>query len=151
MEDLDSPLFAINEMIRCCKSGYIETPSPLIETTKGVDGNTGFQKLYAGYIHHRYIIWSSIEKCEIYILPKYNSILDHFLKFTNRLSNEAIDNPFLWNNYFLWKNKTPKVIVYKNNVDINSSNFIYEYCKLIERSINESIQNTFYFLNMQMV
>ncbi len=67
VEDLDSPQFAINEILRCCKSGYIETPSPLIETTKGVDGNRGgVEKLYAGYIHHRFIIWSSIEKCEIY-------------------------------------------------------------------------------------
>lgn len=108
MEDLDSPQFAINEMIRCCKSGYIETPSPLIETMKGIDANRdenkyNFEKLYAGYIHHRFIIWSNIEKCEIYILPKYNSVLDHFLKIDyNRFDmDKLIEDPIYWNNYFI--------------------------------------------------
>ena len=38
LEDIQNPNFAMSEIIRCCKSGYIETPSPLIEVTKGVDG-----------------------------------------------------------------------------------------------------------------
>jgi SAM-dependent methyltransferase len=150
MEDLDSPQFAINEIIRCCKSGYIETPSPLIETTKGVDGNQGgLEKMYAGYIHHRFIIWSNIEKCEIYILPKYNSVIDHFLKidYTELGLDKLIENPIYWNNYFIWKDRIPKVIVYKNNIDINPRHFVQEYCQLIQRAINESIQTTDYFLN----
>ncbi len=81
-----------------------------------------------------------------YILPKYNSVLDYFFKLENKYT-EKINNPFYWNNYFIWKDKIPKVIVYKNNVDINPSNFIEEYIKLVEKSIIESIENTDYFLN----
>ena len=57
LEDIQNPNFAMSEIIRCCKSGYIETPSPLIEVTKGVDGYNN-NNLYSGYLHHRYIIWS---------------------------------------------------------------------------------------------
>ena len=36
--------------------------------------------LYSGYIHHRYIIWSDIEKCEIYFsLSFYFSKDDRFV------------------------------------------------------------------------
>ena len=60
MEDIQNPDFALKEMFRVSKyGGYIETPSPLIEITKDVDGNP-FSNLYCGYIHHRYIVWSSI-------------------------------------------------------------------------------------------
>ncbi len=92
MEDIENPIFAINEMIRCCKSGYIEI-------TKGIDAiNNGKEKLYTGYRHHRNIIWSNIEKCEIYILPKYSTVIDHFIECDN-VPNELYDNAFLWNNY----------------------------------------------------
>jgi ubiquinone/menaquinone biosynthesis C-methylase UbiE len=66
LEDIQNPDFALSEIIRVSKyGGYIETPSPLIEVTKNVDGSQ-LSKFYCGYIHHRYIIWSSIQKNEIY-------------------------------------------------------------------------------------
>lgn len=60
LEDIQNPNFVFQE-IRCSKSGYIEPPSPLIEITKGADIYPGSEK-YSGYLHHRYIIWSDIEK-----------------------------------------------------------------------------------------
>ena len=89
LEDIQNPDFCMNEIIRISKSGYIETPSPLIETAKGIDAPDKRMN-YAGYIHHRYIIWSNIEKCEIYILPKYNSIIDNYLEINSSTIDSSI-------------------------------------------------------------
>ena len=78
LEDIQNPDFALQEIFRVTKDGgYIETPSPLIEITKDVDANN-LSNIYCGYVHHRYIVWSDIEKCEIYFLPKYSSIIDNY-------------------------------------------------------------------------
>lgn len=105
----------MKEIIRASKGGYIETPSPLIEITKGVD-DFNKSKNYAGYIHHRYIVWSDIEKNEIYFLPKYNSVLDNYMSLN--IPSEIYKDPFYWNNYFIWNNSTPTVKMYKNAVDL---------------------------------
>ena len=153
LEDIQNPDFCMNEIIRISNSGYIETPSPLIEVTKGVDVGDKSIK-YAGYIHHRYIIWSNIEKCEIYFLPKYNSIIDNFFEPNSDNSdnsdnryNMINNNPIYWNNYFIWKDKTPKVIMYKNGVNFGlKNNMITDYIDLLYEAINTSIQNTVYFM-----
>ena len=54
-------------------------------------------------------------------LPKYNSIIDNYfepnsdnkIKYYNMINN----NPIYCNNYFIWKDKTPKVIMYKTGVN----------------------------------
>ncbi len=146
MEDILNPVFAIKEMIRCCKSGYMETPSPLIEITKGVDGNrNGDEMKYGGYIHHHFIIWSNIEKCEIYILPKISIIIDHLLNVDKEVINEKIKDPYLWNNYFIWKDREPKVIIYKHFDKIINNRYEINYANLLMRAVNESIENTRYF------
>lgn len=139
----------MNEIIRVSNSGYIETPSPLIEITKGVDC-TFLSMNYSGYIHHRYIIWSNIEKCEIYFLPKYNSIIDTYLKYNNENSHYNMINnfPIYWNNYFIWKDKTPKIIMYKNGINFNQNGrtIIEDYINLVSQALSMSIDNTNYFL-----
>jgi predicted SAM-dependent methyltransferase len=151
LEDIQNPDFALNEFLRVSKyGGYIETPSPLIEVTKNVDGSK-ISNLYCGYIHHRYIVWSSIEKNEIYFLPKYSCILDHMLTFHNSNTYDLINNyPIYWNNYFLFEKK-PTIIMYKNGVNFNINgtsieSMVQEYIALIHRAVNESIQNTDYFI-----
>jgi len=37
LEDIQNPNFAISEIFRVSQKGYIETPSPLIEITYGVE------------------------------------------------------------------------------------------------------------------
>ena len=136
----------MSEIIRCCKSGYIETPSPLIEVTKGVCGYIDNEK-YAGYLHHRYIIWSDIEKCEIFFLPKYSNILDNFFIINNEKEHYNLVNnhPIYWNNYFIWKeDHKPKITMYKNGVNYNLN---YEnYINLLTIAIDTSIKNTNYFI-----
>jgi hypothetical protein len=136
LEDIQNPDFAMSEMFRVSKCGYIETPSPLVEVTKGVD-NFGDAK-YRGYIHHRYIVWS--HNNTVYFLPKYPIIeysipedepMSHLLKF-----------PGYWNNYIVW-NADTKVVVYKNGVNMKINK---DYAKLINRAVEESIQSTDEFM-----
>lgn len=62
LEDIQNPDFVLKEIIRVSKyGGYMETPSPLIEITKDVD-SSALSNMYSGYIHHRYIVWSNIQK-----------------------------------------------------------------------------------------
>jgi hypothetical protein len=152
LEDIQNPDFVMNEIIRTANSGYIETPSPLIEVLKGVDGNVNADK-YAGYIHHRYIVWSNIEKCEIYFLPKYSCIIDHLFELPdqNVYLNLVNNYPIYWNNYFVWKNKTPTVIMYKNGVNMGVNGSLEDdYIKLLNIAITQSIQNTNYFLHNEL-
>jgi len=151
LEDIQNPDFCMSEIIRVSNSGYIETPSPLIEVTKGVDASSKTLN-YAGYIHHRYIVWSDIEKCEIYFLPKYNSIIDNFFEPNNDIKvnmfNIINNYPVYWNNYFIWDNKTPKIIMYKNGVNFGVKNhMIHDYINLLYKAIDISIKNTNYFFN----
>lgn len=154
LEDIQNPDFALSEFFRVSKfGGYIETPSPLIEITKNVDANEQSYK-YCGYIHHRYIVWSNIQKNEIYFLPKYSCILDNMLVITdesNKYLYNLINNyPVYWNNYFLYDSKNkPTVIMYKNGVNFNftpQTTMVEEYIQLVVRAISESIENTNYFI-----
>jgi hypothetical protein len=151
LEDIQNPDFAMKEIIRISNSGYIETPSPLIEITKGVDGVPESYK-YSGYIHHRYIIWSDIQKNEIYFLPKYSNIIDNFLEIDQVNLDKSLNLintvPAYWNNYFIWSNSQPKIIMYKNGINFGlNRNMIEDYNKLINEAVNVSIQNTDYFLH----
>lgn len=153
LEDIQNPEFTLSEIFRVSKfGGYIETPSPLIEITKNIDG-TEFAYKYCGYIHHRYIVWSNIQKNEIYFLPKYSCILDHILDITEKtqhhLYNLINNYPVYWNNYFLFDSKNkPTVIMYKNGVNFNITGrtMIEDYIQLVSRAMNESIENTNYFI-----
>jgi hypothetical protein len=141
LEDIQNPNFAFKEMLRCSNSGYFETPSPLIEITKGIDLKNGSEK-YGGYIHHRYIIWSDIKNCEVFFLPKYSNIIDNFVNVYRHedIYNFINNEPLHWNNYFIWKDKNPKITVYKNgiNFDLTTDNYI----KLLNEAINISSKNT---------
>jgi hypothetical protein len=142
LEDIQNPDFVMREIIRVANSGYIETPSPMVEITKGVDAFV-LTEHYAGYIHHRYIVWGDIEKCEIHFLPKYGAILDHFLVYGNdaiaRLLNTS---PLSWNNYFIWKDQTPKIVMHKVVVNIRSDAFFEDYANLLQEAVNACARNS---------
>lgn len=50
LEDLRDPIWVCHEMIRVGKSGYIETPSRIIESMRGVE-----RSRYCGYSHHHWL------------------------------------------------------------------------------------------------
>lgn len=92
-----------------------------------------------------------MEKNEIYFLPKYSCILDHFLKFEGaakrHLYNLMNNYPVYWNNYLLYDNNTkPTIVMYKKGVNFGKNNMIEEYIQLVVCAINESIKNTEYFV-----
>ena len=144
IEDIQNPLFACQELFRVSTDGYIETPSPLVEITRGVDGGN---LKYCGYCHHRYIVWSDLKTNTLYCLPKYPIIeyteyVPEFLKKQIAILNNF---PVYWNNYYRWnKDKPPAIIVYRNgiNMDINK-----DYNILLTRAITESIEYTNWFVS----
>ena len=147
LEDIQNPSFALSQMFRVSSNGFIETPSPIIEITKGVD-NSYFNQLYSGYVHHRYIIWSNIKNNHIYILPKYSCIIDNLIHANNPDVINLLQNPIYWNNYFIWNNNNiPTITNYKVGVNINPDTFVQDYINIIHNAINDSIANTNYFIH----
>lgn len=51
LEDVRDPIWICSEINRISKAGYIETPSRVLEQSKGVEN-----PLYAGYYHHRWLV-----------------------------------------------------------------------------------------------
>jgi hypothetical protein len=100
LEDLYNPFLACDEMSRVAKAGYIETPSPLAEICRGIDGTS---PPWRGYHHHRYFVW--VEDDDLFFAPKY-PIVEH-LSFGDEMliSNALRDNEFLWNSYLSWEGR----------------------------------------------
>jgi hypothetical protein len=144
LEDIQNPQWAFNEITRVCRSGYIETPSPLIELSRGVD--TGeYANKYRGYIHHRYIVWSELSTNTLHFLPKFPiieyCINDEALK---RYTHIANNYPVYWNNYYIWdETRPPNIVVHRNDIDFNIRNIYY---RLLNDALLNSIQYTNFFI-----
>ena len=151
VEDIQNPLFVCQELFRIAKDGYIETPSPLVEITRGVDGDMIIAEqrspsVYCGYSHHRYIVWSDLKTNTLYCLPKYPII--EYTKYSSEFLKKqiAILNhfPVYWNNYYRWdKDHPPSIVVYRNGVNMK---IIEDYSALLTRAITESIEYTNWFV-----
>lgn len=93
VEDLANPTHLLREIQRVAKRGYIETPSPLAETTRGVDAGGD----HLGYRHHR---WICAERDGVFaLLAKYPVIermpvRDHW--------ERLMDEPDSWNTGMLF-------------------------------------------------
>lgn len=66
LEDICDPLWVCSEMIRVAKRGYIEVPSRVIETCRGIEPSM------VGWSHHRWLI--DIGEARIRFLMKYHKI-----------------------------------------------------------------------------
>lgn len=149
LEDIQSPDMVFKSVLKVSKNGYFETPSPLVELSRGVDGIKE-SEFFIGYQHHRYIVCSDLENNKIYFLPKYG-FLENLLNFRKDIHskiNEILNNyPVYWNTYFLWnKDNPPEVIMLKNGVNINPNNLFNEYIMYINLFLSLSIKSTNYFL-----
>jgi hypothetical protein len=77
LEDIRDPLWVCSEMNRIAKAGYIEVPSRLAESCRGIEANQ------VGWSHHRWLI--DIEQDEILFMMKYHKIhSDRRLSFPRR-------------------------------------------------------------------
>ncbi|MGA2097019.1 MAG: methyltransferase domain-containing protein [Candidatus Acidiferrum sp.] len=54
LEDIRDPIWVCSELRRIAKAGYIESPSRVVEQSKGVENPR-----HAGYYHHRWLIKGS--------------------------------------------------------------------------------------------
>jgi hypothetical protein len=68
LEDIRDPLWVCSEMIRIAKAGYIEVPSRLWETCRGLERGI------AGLSHHRWLIDIDTEANSIRFLQKFHRI-----------------------------------------------------------------------------
>jgi hypothetical protein len=51
LEDVRDPVWVCSEMSRIAKAGYVETPSRVVEQSRGVESPR-----YAGFCHHRWLV-----------------------------------------------------------------------------------------------
>lgn len=99
LEDMYNPFLLLREMERVGKAGYIETPSPIAEMGRGVDGGS---PPFRGYHHHRNVVW--VHEGELRIVAKY-PIIEYF-RFTDpEIAGWLREGPRNWNTYYLWEDK----------------------------------------------
>ena len=100
LEDMLDPFLLMGDMQRVGKAGYIETPSPFSELSRGIDGFKN-SYLWRGYYHHRFFVW--VRDGELCFVSKY-PIVEHFDYMDNEKTLEDLlrKRPELWNTYFLW-------------------------------------------------
>lgn len=67
LEDIRDPIWVCSELVRVAKRGYIEVPSRIWETCRGIE-----HPRLAGLSHHRWLI--EIENKRILFYPKYHLI-----------------------------------------------------------------------------
>ena len=95
LEDLWNPFNIIPEIVRVGKAGWIETPSPIAELCKYVNGEDA---PFRGYHHHHWIVWNDTKKLNF--LHKYSAF--EWAKYPDKELYKLLENPFNWNTYLLW-------------------------------------------------
>lgn len=96
LEDLADPFFVMYEMARVGKAGYIETPSPMAEMCRGVDGSS---PPWRGYYHHHFVIWP--HEGTLRFVAKYPLV--EYLDFAPLdLAERLRQAPHYWNSHLLW-------------------------------------------------
>jgi len=133
IEDLWNPINCLNEISRVAKEGWIETPSPLCEMTKGVDGQENFDAPWRGYAHHRYIVWNNNETLKI--LPKF-PMVDFYTNFNQAKLEKLLKHSFNWGTYYHFKDTVNyKLLQMGREADFT---FIdYSYNDIIVKAIEE--------------
>lgn len=96
IEDMYNPFPLLKEMSRVGKAGYVESPSPIAELGRGVDGGS---PPFRGYHHHRFIAWQFGK--ELRLISKYPFI--EYLKFDEAKIDELLKQERYWNTYHLWE------------------------------------------------
>jgi hypothetical protein len=132
LEDLYAPFRTCEEMSRVAKAGYIETPSPLAEICRGIDGGS---PPWRGYHHHRYFVWA--EDDTLYLTAKY-PIIEH-LSFGDEaeIGNALRENPALWNSMYFWEDRVSWRVL-QHDVDYS---IVGNYREVIMQAVNAGKRN----------
>jgi Methyltransferase domain len=99
LEDMGNPMHALAEIERVGKAGYIETPSPIAELCRGVDGGAPH---WRGYNHHRWIAW--VENRGLRLVSKY-PLVEYLDLYMGNLAARLRQGPRYWATYYLWRDK----------------------------------------------
>jgi SAM-dependent methyltransferase len=105
LEDIRDPLFVCQELSRVAKRGYIEVPSRLWESCRGIESSNS-----VGLSHHRWLIELASDN-QLLFLMKYGGIHSHWkYSFPKRFLNEMDDDKkyitLWWDNEIISKEVT---------------------------------------------
>jgi SAM-dependent methyltransferase len=99
LEDMYNPFPLCAEMSRVAKAGYVETPSPMAELGRGVDGGS---PPFRGYHHHRFMAW--VLGDELRFISKYPFV--EYLKFDEAAIDTLLrQDARYWNTYMIWTDR----------------------------------------------
>lgn len=103
LEDIRDPLWVCSEMVRIAKAGYIEVPSRLAESSRGVELGQ------VGWSHHRWLI--EIVESHVCFLMKYHKIHSHWrlslpIRFFRSLPEEQQVQWLFWTDSFTFSEAT---------------------------------------------
>lgn len=108
IEDLRYPEILL-EQFKNCDRGWIETPHPFVEFTRGVDHGLPFR----GFSHHYWFCW--VENDTLILCPKY-SVVEHFID---------IGTLKYVNTYYKWKDYQFKYRILENGLDFSITDKSY--------------------------
>lgn len=129
IEDMFNPFGLLNEMQRVGKRGYVETPSPMAELCRGVDGRSPG---YRGYHHHRYIVW--LHGSELRLMAKYPIV--EYLDFKDEYLVDLLrKGARYWNTYLLWEN----TIDWKHRQNAVDYDMLRDYPRILPAAIEQSV------------
>lgn len=132
IEDLARPGLLLSEMQRVGRAGYIETPSPLTECTRGVDDGP-----WRGYRHHRWLVWAAGGRLRL--LPKLDAIDGLALDIpTGDLLRSC---PHLSNSHFAWQGDFSIDVLGADDGDRLA------YAAALRRAIGEGVTATIAFVS----
>ena len=137
VEDLWNPINCLNEVSRVAKEGWIETPSPICEMTRGIDGLDGISPPWRGYAHHRYIVWN--DSNVLNILPKFPMI--EYITFNEEELQKLLENPFNWCTFYHFKDQV-NYKLYHMGRDADFVMFDGSYLKILQQGMNKSLDES---------
>lgn len=111
LEDVRDPIFVCKELNRVAKAGYIEVPSRLVESTRGME-----RPFFCGYYHHRWLC--EVEGTSISFMFK-PAMLHAYRQFYFRRPWFKKVNPELDAAWFFWDDSfgyQEKIIIDRNEV-----------------------------------
>lgn len=118
LEDIRDPLWVCSEMIRVAKRGYIEMPSRVVESCRGIEPGQ------VGWSHHRWLV--EIEDQHVRFLMKYHMIHSHWrfslpASYLSRLPESMQVQWLFWEREFAY---SESIIHGVGNIAINLEQFI---------------------------
>jgi hypothetical protein len=133
LEDIFNPFWVCQEITRVAKAGYIETPSPLAEICRGIDGD---KPSWRGYSHHRHLIWN--DNGVLTFLPKYPIIEYYgFGDLEPQVLNLLNEGPLHWNTYYFWSDS----IKFKSLCHERDFSITHTYGQVIVQGIQKTVEH----------